>query len=84
MFVLNIPGKLLHQRQTTSTETVARLKFPAVTHTFNNITTLKIVFVQSIVWIKCGSMRVGIKKKNWPYHDNTNFRGKKGQENNWR
>lgn len=55
VFILNIPGKLLHQRQ----EMSCHLKFPAAKHTFNYIITLEIVFVQSIARIKCGSMRLG-------------------------
>lgn len=59
VFILNIQGKLLHQRQAMSPEPSGPLKFPAAKHTFNYIITLKIVFVQSIVGIKCGSMRLG-------------------------
>lgn len=59
VFILNIPGKLLHQRQAMSPETAGSLKSPAAKHTFNYLITLKIVFVQSIARIKCGSMRLG-------------------------
>lgn len=82
VFILNIPRKLLHQRHAVSSETAGPLKFPAAKHTFDYIITLKIVFIQSIVRIKCGSMRFA--KKNWPYHDETSSRRRKGQENNWR
>lgn len=46
-----------------SSDTAGPFKLPAAKHTFNYIITLKIVFVQSIVRIKCGSMRLGKKKK---------------------
>lgn len=59
VFILNIQGKLLHQWQAMSSEPSGPLKFPAAKHTFNDIITLQIVFVQSIVGIKCGSMRLG-------------------------
>lgn len=42
VFILNIPGKLLHQRQTMSTETGCPLKFPAVKQDFNYIITFKL------------------------------------------
>lgn len=42
VFILNIPGKLLHQRQTMSTETGCPLKFPAVKQDFNYIMTFKL------------------------------------------
>lgn len=58
VFILNIPGKLLHQRQAMSSETAGPLKFPAAKHTFNYIITFKIVFVQSMLRIKCGSTRL--------------------------
>lgn len=80
VFILNIRGKLLHQRQAMSSEPSALLKSPAAKHTFNYIITLKIVFVQSIVGIKCGSMRLALKKM-CPCHNKTNCRGMKGQEN---
>lgn len=80
VFILNIRGKLLHQRRAMSSEPSALLKSPAAKHTFNYIITLKIVFVQSIVGIKCGSMRL-VLKKMCPCHDKTICRGMKGQEN---
>lgn len=69
VFILNIQGKLLHQWQAMSPEQSNLLKFPAAKHTFNDIISLKIVFAQSIVGIKRGSMRLGweVKKtKNKP------------------
>lgn len=39
------------------------LKSPAAKHTFNCIIALKIVFVQSIAGINCGSMRLVLEKK---------------------
>lgn len=42
MFILNIPGKLLHQRQTMSTETASPLKFSAEKHDVNFIITFKL------------------------------------------
>lgn len=42
VFILNIPGKLLHQRQTMSTETASLLKFSAVKPDFNYIITFKL------------------------------------------
>lgn len=62
VFVLNIQGKLLHQRPTMFSELSGSLKSPAAKHTFNCIIALKIVFVQSIVGINCGSMRLLLEK----------------------
>lgn len=62
VFILNIQGKLLHQWQAMSAEQSDLLKFPAAKHTFNDIISLKIVFAQSIVGIKRGSMRLGWEK----------------------
>lgn len=62
VFILNIQGKLLHQWQAMSAEQSDPLKFPAAKHTFNDIISLKIVFAQSIVGIKRGSMRLGWEK----------------------
>lgn len=63
MFVLNIQGKLLHQRPAMFSEPSGPFKSPAAKHTFNCIIALKIVFVQSIVGINCGSMRLVLRKK---------------------
>lgn len=49
VFILNIPGKLWPQRQAMSPATAAALMCPEAKHTPNYITTLEIVFVQSIV-----------------------------------
>lgn len=78
VFILNIQGKLLHQWQAMSPEQSGLLKFPAAKHTFNDIISLKIVFAQSIVGIKCGSMRLGWEKekKNPPHHQNSKLPSK--------
>lgn len=65
MFVLNIRGKLLHQRPAMFSEPSGPLKSSAAKHTFNCIIALKIVFVQSIAGINCGSMRLVLEKKNF-------------------
>lgn len=79
VFILNIQGKLLHQWQAMSPVQSGLLKFPAAKHTFNDIISLKIVFAQSIVGIKCGSMRLGRKKtkqKKPPLHQNSKLPSK--------
>lgn len=80
VFILYIQGKLLHQWQAMSLAQSGLLKFPAAKHTFNDIISLKIVFAQSIVGIKCGSMRLGWGKKNPPkkplHHQNSKLPSK--------
>ncbi len=51
VFILNIPGKLLHQRQTMSTETGRPLKFPAVKKYFNYIITFHLYLYKKRCWL---------------------------------
>lgn len=63
VFILSIRGKLLHhQRAMSSGGAETPVKYLGAKQ-INNIITLEIVFVQSVVRIRCGSMRLGFKKK---------------------